>query len=167
MNKEQAAHYLGISVRTLQRITKAGKIPVTYERGHKGDEARYSQQDLDRYLQSEKPAALMRPNLQSLDGATNGATGDATQAMTLAATRGAGLQAQLSSLLSAMVQAASVTDLAHKLMLSIPEAAQLSGISAEKLRQAAHSGKLKTVKSIGRGLGKVKRADLEAYVKKL
>jgi excisionase family DNA binding protein len=155
MNKEQAASYIGVSVRTLQRITKAGKIPVTYERGHKGDEARYSQGDLDHYLQSEKPATLMRPLIAATDGATDGTS----QAMTLAATRGA---TQLSSLLSAMVPTVRV---AEKLSLSLAEAAQLSGLSRNHLRAAIAERKLKA-RIIGRGW-RVKRADLEAYVTKL
>lgn len=63
-------------------------------------------------------------------------------------------------------QVASVP-LSDKLLLSLPEAADLSGVPVVKLRADAKSGKLKTVKSIGRGLGKVRRDDLEKYVKNL
>ena len=60
---------------------------------------------------------------------------------------------------------ASITDMAHKLTLSLPEAAALSGLSRTRLRQAIKDGVLKSRK-IGRGW-RVKRANLEAYVKKL
>jgi len=59
----------------------------------------------------------------------------------------------------------SITDLAHKLTLSLMEAAQLSGFSHNHLRQANEEKKLRAW-IIGRGW-RVKREDLEAYVKKL
>ena len=61
----------------------------------------------------------------------------------------------------------SLADLSHKLMLSLPEAARLSGVPIEELRKAAKAGKLKMVKNAGRGFGKVKRTELESYVRKL
>jgi excisionase family DNA binding protein len=59
----------------------------------------------------------------------------------------------------------SVTDMAHKLMLSLQEAAVLSGLSRRHLRQAMKEGELQARK-IGQGW-RIKRADLEAYVEKL
>ena len=59
----------------------------------------------------------------------------------------------------------SVADTAHKLTLCLPEAAALSGLSRNYLRQAIKEGNLKSRK-IGRGW-RIKRADLEAYVRKL
>jgi hypothetical protein len=52
-------------------------------------------------------------------------------------------------------------------MLSLPEASRLSGVPVEALRGAVKAGALKVVKSAGRGFGKVKREELERYVKKL
>ncbi len=162
MNKEQAANYIGASVRTLQRLTGAGKIPVTYERGHKGDEARYTQSDLDAYLQSQKPAALMRPDT----AATSGATDDATQAMSLVTTGGAASgMATGAALIEAFAQMSAPVRVSEKFTLSLIEAAQLSGLSRGHLRQAIEEKKLKA-RIIGRGW-RVKREDLEAYIKKL
>jgi excisionase family DNA binding protein len=62
---------------------------------------------------------------------------------------------------------APAINLSDKLLLSIPEASMLSGIPADKLRAAVKSRKLKAVQSVGRGLGKIKRSDLDAYVRKL
>jgi excisionase family DNA binding protein len=59
----------------------------------------------------------------------------------------------------------SLTDLAAKLTLSLMEASQLSGLSRGHLREAIEEKKLKA-RIIGRGW-RVKRDDLEAYVKKL
>jgi excisionase family DNA binding protein len=158
MNKEEAANYIGASVRTLQRLTGAGKIPVSYERGHKGDEARYSQSDLDAFLQSQKPAALMRPEVGAGDGAT--------QAMSLVATHGEASGAAASAaLIEAFAQMSAPVRVSEKFTLSLIEAAQLSGLSRGHLRQAIEAKKLKA-RIIGRGW-RVKREDLEAYIKKL
>jgi excisionase family DNA binding protein len=59
----------------------------------------------------------------------------------------------------------SVTDLAHKLTLSLQEAARLSGLSRASLRAAIKAGKLKA-RIIGRGY-RVKRSDLDVYVRKI
>lgn len=160
MNKEQAANYIGTSVRTLQRLTGAGKIAVTYERGHKGDEARYSQSDLDAYLQSQKPAALMRPDASANDGDAS-----ASQAMSLVTTNGAASGAAGSALIEAFAQMSAPVRVSEKFTLSLVEAAQLSGLSRGYLRQAIEEKKLKA-RIIGRGW-RVKREDLEAYIKKL
>jgi len=160
MNKEQAAAYIGVSVRTLQRLTGKGKIPVTYERGPKGDEARYSQADLDQYQLSQRPVALMRPN----SGATSDVTDGATQAMTVGATNGAAVMAS-ESFMHAMAQMAAPVRVSEKFLLSLVEAAQLSGLSRNHLRAAIESKKLKA-KIIGRGW-RVKKEELQAYVRKL
>jgi excisionase family DNA binding protein len=160
MNKEEAANYIGASVRTLQRLTGAGKVPVTYERGHKGDEARYSQSDLDAYLQSQKPVALMRPDT----AATNGAA-DTTQAMSLVTTGGAASGMAGAALIEAFAQMSAPVRVSEKFTLSLVEAAQLSGLSRGHLRLAIAEKKLKA-RIIGRGW-RVKREDLESYIKKL
>jgi excisionase family DNA binding protein len=61
--------------------------------------------------------------------------------------------------------ALSIADLAHKLMLTLAEAAALSNLSRNHLRQAIKTGSLKAQK-IGRGW-RIKRADLDAYVSAL
>ncbi len=161
MNKEQAANHIGTSVRTLQRLTGAGKIAVSYERGHKGDEARYAQSDLEAYLQSQKPAALMRPDT----AATSGATDDTAQAMSLVTTGGAASGMAGAALIEAFAQMSAPVRVSEKFTLSLVEAAQLSGLSRGHLRLAIEEKKLKA-RIIGRGW-RVKREDLEAYIKKL
>jgi excisionase family DNA binding protein len=59
----------------------------------------------------------------------------------------------------------SIADAAHKLTLSLPEAAALSGLPLKHLREAIKGGGLASRK-MGRGW-RIKRADLEAYVRKL
>jgi excisionase family DNA binding protein len=60
---------------------------------------------------------------------------------------------------------AAPLSIADKLTLSLVEASQLSGLSRNHLRQAIEDKKLRA-RIIGRGW-RVKREDLDAYVKKL
>jgi excisionase family DNA binding protein len=61
--------------------------------------------------------------------------------------------------------ATSISDIAHKIILTLAEAAALTNLSRNHLRQAIEEKKLKA-RIIGRGW-RVKRDDLDAYVKKL
>jgi len=61
--------------------------------------------------------------------------------------------------------AATITDLAHKLTLSLVETSQLSGLSRNHLREAIEQKKLRA-RIIGRGWW-VKREDLVAFVRML
>ncbi|HEV7378023.1 MAG TPA: helix-turn-helix domain-containing protein [Pyrinomonadaceae bacterium] len=171
MNKLEAVEYLKskgveISVRTLQRAVSANELPVAYVRGHKGDEASFSESDLDRFAERRSSATYVS---RDVPGQNNG-TGGTPQALMR---QGTGASPALAQLLSLIEQARAqarpqetISDLAHKLVLSLPEAAALSGVPVAHLRSAVHSKKLKTV-GVGRGLGKVKRADLDLFVKKL
>ncbi|WP_199332997.1 helix-turn-helix domain-containing protein [Nostoc sp. FACHB-190] len=55
--------------------------------------------------------------------------------------------------------------IADKLLLTLPEAQTLTGLSRELLRDAIASGELKA-KVIGKGW-RIKRTDLDRYVEKL
>lgn len=48
LSRSDAATYLGISVRTLDRLAHAGKIPYVSDRP--GARVRYLQRDLDNYI---------------------------------------------------------------------------------------------------------------------
>jgi len=59
----------------------------------------------------------------------------------------------------------SISDIAQKIMLTLPETALLTSLSRNHLRQAIEEKKLRA-RIIGRGW-RVKRDDLDAYVRKL
>jgi excisionase family DNA binding protein len=59
----------------------------------------------------------------------------------------------------------SIADIAHKIMLTLPEAAALAGLSRTHLQRAVRKGALKAKKP-GRGW-RIKRADLDAYINEL
>ena len=170
MNKQEAAEYLGVSVRTLQRLTAQGEVSAGEVRGKTGMVTDYSKEELDRFKQEEERKAqdatrYVRPHVIPVT------PDSATPAQTALALGRAGNSLALVELIAALEQAHATrtqpvpVPVADKLTLSLAEASQLSGLSRNHLRQAIEEKKLKA-RIIGRGW-RVKRDDLGAYVKKL
>ncbi len=166
MDKKQAAAFLDISPRTLERYTTQGKIGVTYRQGKTAAEAVYDEDELRRFKESlvnktfpVKPAVEPENGVQALV-ATARATG-LTEAV-------GSFRNDLIAALEALKpngSSAPAVPIADKVMLTLPEAAALTSLSRGHLRAAIREGKLKA-RIIGRGW-RVKRDDLNAYVKKL
>jgi excisionase family DNA binding protein len=156
LNREDAARYIGVSVRTLNRLVERGKIPRSEAPGPKGNEARFDTGDLDRYIQANRPAALLRQDAPSV--APLVPRQDAPLDATLRAASQTGRQSPAFAALAAF-------GASSKLLLSLADVRALTGLSDQFLRDAIHAGKLKG-KIIGKGY-KVKRADLEKFIAKL
>jgi excisionase family DNA binding protein len=161
MNKEQARTYLGVSLRTLQRLTirtgnDKGVIPCHSKKGVKGNETWYLRSDLDAYLAQTRRAVSLMPAV----------TPDATNDTSLVAPSVNG--DSLAILREMLAQAVTASrPLQEPYYLSSTEAAHVVGVSVARIRQAIHDGDLKAHKGIGRGLGKIFRADLEAWARGL
>jgi len=161
MNKKQAAEFLGITPRTLERHMSAGRIAYEMRRGKTGEEAYFD------------PASVERFRADHLSPVIPGKVEEASQALATTSPVSLARQAptsqnghQFAAMIAAAINSApSISDLAHKLTLSLVEASQLSGLSRNHLRAAIEAKKLKA-RIIGRGW-KIKRDDLDLYVKKL
>jgi excisionase family DNA binding protein len=156
VNKKEAAEYLSVSERAIERYTAKGKLNVTYEKGRTGTIAIYDEAELNKLkAEMENPSALARSNSHD--------TGDK-----LARVTPSGL-----SLAQAIGQAIGehlpkqngYVPVESKLTLTLKEAASLSGLSRSFLVGAIHNKKLKAAKR-GRGWN-IKRGDLDVYVKAL
>lgn len=159
MNREEAAAALGISVRSLQRTVKAGKLSVTYKRGTSGkQEAFFDPDEIARYKE-EMETETVKPALPEV----------IRQDMALA--RVDSQQQFFSSLQQFMTDRQNaknthpIVPIESKPLLKLDEASALSGLSRGILRTAIDEGKLKAGK-IGRAW-RVRRTDLEAYIQKL
>jgi excisionase family DNA binding protein len=152
MNKEEAAETLGISVRSLQRLVQSEKISVTYKRGESGkQEAIFNGDEIETFkqqrdIESVKPAA-------ATTGDTALARNDANQFLQV-----------LRQAITPETKAAGVP-IADKPLLKLDEAAALTGLSRDTLRAAIDTKELNG-KLIGRAF-RIKRADLDEYIKKL
>ena len=187
MNKQQAADFLGISPRTLERAVKKSSIAARYEKGKTSDVLVFDEEELQRYkTELDKPTHL--PTVERATPATsNGAPTNRMETPTNFANSANGLATfgELSpesangmglALLQALSQlqpgaVAAVdsgppgTPPAQKLLLSLAEAQSYSGLSRANLMEAIHDETL-AAKIIGRGW-KIKRRDLENYVEAL
>jgi excisionase family DNA binding protein len=157
MNKEEAATELGISVRSLQRIVQSEKISVRYKRGESGkQEAIFNREEIQNYKQ-QRDAETVKPATATSDGTalarTDATTGDTVLARNV-----------IETIFNLGLQKPAVA-IADKPLLKLDEAAALTGLSRQLLRQAIEDGKLKG-RIIGRAY-RVKREDLDEFIKKL
>ncbi len=180
MNKKDAAEFLGVSVRAVERYTQQGKLSVTYTKGRTRPVAEYRQDELDA-LRAEINANLyhQRPAHEKPNPANSEQAGGLVAISPAQALQRAPSEQSMTMFVAALSDAlreaqtqrngaggaVSVADLAHKLMLSIDEAAALAGVSANHIYVAIRAGKLKA-KIVGRGW-RVKRPELDSYIKKL
>jgi excisionase family DNA binding protein len=162
ITKEDAARILSATPRTVERLASKGKLSVTYEKGATRDVPMYDEDEVKRL--AEQPRAAAQPAVVTT-------AQEPSQAI---ATRGDNGDNVLSQAVAFLLNqehkrltdpAPTVSDISHKLMLTLKEASQLAGLSRDHLRGAIESKKLKG-RIIGRGF-KVKREDLEQYVRKL
>jgi len=180
LTKEQAAKRLKISVRSLQRAASAGRVKPVYHRGASGKMETFFDSD-DVYRYKEELAQVVEPERKP--AIVDAPTGDSRALSQI----GAGSYvADLHDLLERLVAAqerqlppdtpAPVSDshtlsqnapvsVADKIILTLAEASALTNLSRNHLRQAIEEKILKA-RIIGRGW-RVKREELDAYVKKL
>jgi excisionase family DNA binding protein len=156
MNKTEAARFLEVSPRTLQRLTQQGKISVSYKHTKSGAAADFDEADLQQYKEQQetityRPATAAQENLEL-----------APRAAEALITRDNRLLALLEAL---QPPRKPIVATENKLTLSLIEAAALAGLSRLHLLEAIKSKKLKG-RIIGKGW-KIKKSDLEVYVQKL
>ena len=66
ISKQDAAQYLGISLRALERYTQQGRIGVKYIKGKRGRQARYQMSELEE-LKRQLEEPIHRPALANYD----------------------------------------------------------------------------------------------------
>jgi excisionase family DNA binding protein len=171
MNKEAAAKFLGMSVRSLQRLTSEGLFKPALT-GTKGA-AVYDAAELRQWRDmSEDERRRARDDArQQHSGALSPMTvmtgkADVTGNGVMTVTRDTpDSRREFARMIAEAVASKPALSVADKLTLSLMEASQLSGLSRGHLRQAIEEKKLKA-RIIGRGW-RVKRSDLDSYVVKL
>lgn len=69
MNKQEAADFLGVSVRALERYTQQGRISVRYEKGNTRPTANYDPTELETFKE-ELNQPTIKPAVESRQIAT-------------------------------------------------------------------------------------------------
>jgi excisionase family DNA binding protein len=160
MNKQETADFLGVSLRAVERYTSQSKLTVAYVRGKTRDIADYNEAEV-RKLKEEMENPTPRPAASQNALITTGSK-------QLAALPGAYLADFAGMIAAAMetrAQPETIIELANKPLLTRREASRYTGLSANILKDAVASGKLKE-KLLGKAY-RIKRADLDNYIKKL
>lgn len=156
--KQEAAQYLNITVRAIENAVAKGKLDPVRVKGQRGIQWQFETDELDRYKQARSTMGFV-PGRRPAEHQT-----------TLAAPQDTSVLNQLVSALEKIIRPAPppAVPIEAKLTLSLAEASQLSGFSADHLREAIRADLLKTV-VIGTS-GKryrIRRGDLDRYIKRL
>ena len=166
MNKKEAAEYLNVSTREIERYTSQGKLTPTYERGRTGPAPVYDQAQLDELKRQMDEAtdtihSAVKPDKR--DKRDRGDRRDKDGALVLRSGSRVDLAAFIAVIDKARGQ--SITDIAAKPLLTRAEAQRYTGLSRELLHEAVTSGKVKEIK-LGRAY-RIKRAELDSYIETL
>jgi excisionase family DNA binding protein len=161
MNKKEAAEYLGITPRALEYHVRQRNIGARKERGKTGDIAVFDEPEVRKLKATIDARRAPVSAVERIGHESHEA--EPRSLMRLSDVSSLGVV--LKSFLERPPTATTGVPVADKLTLSLIEAAQLSGLSRGHLRLAITEKKLKA-RIIGRGW-RVKREDLEAYIRKL
>src|SRR5437773_3551568 len=154
MNKKQAAKFLRVSTRAIERYVAKGKLPVRYTKDNAGRQVALFEEAQVKKIKTELEALAHpqpAPKIPT-DGKTHPATANSNGKVAL---RAAQLPAPASVTAFADALAASLQKhLGHpqlvpipdKLTLSLSEASGLSGFSRDFLRKAITAGTLSAAK---------------------
>lgn len=151
LSKQEAAEFLGVSKRALERYTQQGKVGVKYVKGAFGKEAKYSKAELEIFKYSQS-AEIHKPALVSESEDISPSASN-----------------QLFQLFATLLDKEakdvppSLVPIEHKLLLTMREAQALTNLSWSYLREAIDDRRLEAYQ-IGRGF-KIKKADLEKFIK--
>jgi helix-turn-helix protein len=158
MNKREAAEFLNLSTRAVERAVARGKLGVRYKKNKHGYVALFNPSELRRYKSGLEVPLPRRPFVEPVTPTTP-TTPDKQSPLML------GSAVTLSDSLNERGGSGPVVPLADKLTLSLSEASSLSGLSQEFLLQSIRKDKLKAFKH--KKFWRIKRADLDSFVREL
>ena len=167
MNKQDAAKFLNIGVRTLERYMSQRKIAYTRRRGKTGEVVSFEDWELQRFKEELYQPTHEGAVEQVRQGSSTSSSQIATSSQIMADVGESLLNISegIDTLIEIMKEFSYKVPVQTKSLLSLQEARQLSGLSRQFLLEAINDNKLKA-KIIGRAW-RVKRSDLERFVSKL
>ena len=164
MNKKQAAEFLGVSVRAIERYTQQGRLTVRYEKGKTRPTANYDQTELEAFKQ-ELNQPTIKPVIESRQIPTD--VYDETDIVPVNLTEFGEITvvdrlAGMVEMLIARGDKKPTVPIESKILLTLDEAQALTGLSKAYLRSAIRQGNLKG-KQIGKSW-RIKRSDLDNFI---
>lgn len=183
LDKKQAAEYLGVTTRTLERHAKEGKLSVRYEQSQFGEIAMFDPEELENFREGKQTTRIkptIEPDqLKPIDRPSNPQSQIARSPQTQTELFNpqqpettfsiTALIAPLGALFGNLTRAidnhgsrVSTTELRSKLLLTLDEAQAITGLSRDLLQEAIKNGELPS-KMMGRAY-RIKTQDLERYI---
>lgn len=151
MTKVEAAAFLGVSTRAVERLVSARQLHPMYRHGKTGREAVFDDAELEAVkVERETPRAEVVQPSQAL-------TRRAPTTPAVARRRGSGDEST----------ALSLDDLSRMTVITVDDAARLSGVGVFKIEEAISSGDLVAHPLGPRGSRVVLREHVEAYARRL
>jgi excisionase family DNA binding protein len=162
MNKKEVSEFLGVSTRIIEKYASEGRLgEVTYVRGKTGKQAEYARQAVENLK-----AMLDSPDMALAPRTPDARMFVASLVEALAIREQTNIEAIRGLLKESSEQPHNgAVRVGEKLLLSLLDCRLLTGLSNNNLREAIKEKRLKA-KIIGRGY-KVKRADLDEFIKRL
>jgi len=184
LDKKQAAEYLQVTTRSLERYTNEGRISVRYEQSPNGEIAMFDPEELKKF-KTDKQTSRIKPTVEP-DRPQHDRPSNPQSQITRSsqpqtepynppqeanfglATLIAPLGALFNNLTKAIDNHGSrvtTTELRSKLLLTLNEAQLVTGLSRDTLMEAIDNGELPS-KIIGKAR-RIKTQDLERYITNL
>ncbi len=159
MRKFDAAKFLDISEKTLERLVKNGEISSKLEKGKTRDVVIFDAEELEAFKQ-RREAAKYRPAF-STDEAS------AQNVVALIPTKADSIDrlsfTPMITALESLANAQKMVFLQNKPMLNLKDSALVSGLSVTFLEKAVKDGKLRTFAGL-RGSKVIRRVDVEKLI---
>ncbi|MEM7552892.1 MAG: helix-turn-helix domain-containing protein [Cyanobacteria bacterium P01_A01_bin.84] len=167
MNKKQAAEFLGVSVRALERYVQQGKLTVRYEKGKTRPTANFDQRELEAFKE-ELNQPTIKPAVESRQITTEVYDEPDIVPVTMAEFGEFRVIDRLAGMVEMLITRGDkkpTVPIESKILLTLDEAQAMTGLSKGYLREAIGQGNLKA-KQIGKSW-RVKRCDLDNFVENL
>ncbi len=164
LSKKEAAEYLNCSTRAVERYTASGKLPCVYIAGKYGKETRYNQEDLDQF-RNELDIPSYQPEIIEPSTTRDTILPPDNSSLARVSEEGENLGDYEERFLLALEHLANRAPVGDKILLTLRESQQLTGLSREFLRSAIKEEELKAQK-LGRAW-RIKRRDLDIYIDNL
>ncbi len=166
MKKADAAKFLDISEKTLERLVKNGEISSKLEKGKTRDIVIFDDEEL-RAFKEKRESSKHRPAFSTDDS-------PAQNLLSLIPTKADNLDRQnqtvsftpMITALESLADAQKLLFLQNKPTLNLSDSALVSGLSVTLLEKAVKDGRLKTFAGL-RGSKVIRRADLERFISEL
>lgn len=165
MNKKEAAQYLEVSERAIERYTASGKLHPTYIKGRTGQAPDFDEKELEELKRQMKQGPTVKP-INTADKSDKGgsATTDIARRPSKDVMKSEDLLQIFAQAMQQRNEPGPGVEIKDKLMLTLSEASALSGAPRAMLKRAIDDRKLKAILS-GRYL--IKRTDLDSFIKSL